>query len=84
MIVHVREERWPFRCGRCGSRWTAAYEVRDYVGPTGEEWVVHCRDGDVVPGPHFGDRCPTCGTISTLFEGPSSHLELGPVVDPAG
>jgi predicted RNA-binding Zn-ribbon protein involved in translation (DUF1610 family) len=62
--IHVREKHRAFHCDVCGSRWIAAYEVREYVGPVGEHWIVHCRDGSPVPAPMFGDRCPTCGHIS--------------------
>jgi hypothetical protein len=75
VIVRVRNEHWPFRCDSCGSRWTAHYEVRDYVGPSGEELVVHCRHGDVVPAPHFGDRCPSCGRISVTIDGAASNTD---------
>ena len=73
VLIRVREEQWPFLCESCGARWIARYEIRDYVGPSGEEWVVHCRNGDVVPAPHFGDRCPRCGRISVTFDEGASH-----------
>jgi predicted RNA-binding Zn-ribbon protein involved in translation (DUF1610 family) len=65
--TRVRTERHTFRCADCGTRWTADFEIRDYVGPTGKRWVVHCRDGDPVPAPHFGAACPNCGLVSVTF-----------------
>jgi hypothetical protein len=84
--VRVRRERHQFRCCECGSRWAARYEIRDYLGPSGDRWVVHCRDGQPVPGPHFGDPCPTCGRMSvTLDDGgaPGLPMEAGPGLDAA-
>jgi predicted RNA-binding Zn-ribbon protein involved in translation (DUF1610 family) len=69
-LVHlqVRQKRRAFRCANCGSHRLATYEVRHYVGPRGERWIVRWRDGAPVPAPMFGDRCPTCGRISVTFD----------------
>lgn len=79
--VRVCAEQHAFRCGECGRRWISTYHVRDYVGPTGARWVVHCRDGEPVPAPHFGDICPECGRVSVTFdakpEGPSTEPRVG-------
>jgi hypothetical protein len=73
--VRVRRERHAFRCLECESRWAARYEIRDYLGPSGDRWVVHCRDGQPVPAPNFGDPCPTCGRVSvTTDEGGAAAL----------
>jgi hypothetical protein len=75
--IRVRQERRGFRCGTCGSRWVATYEVRDYLGPTGERWIVHCRDGGPVPAPMFGDRCTTCGRMAVTFDIDDSSVPPG-------
>jgi predicted RNA-binding Zn-ribbon protein involved in translation (DUF1610 family) len=76
--MRVRLKRRAFRCRACGSEWVATYEVRDYLGPTGTRWIVHCRDGIPVPAPMFGDRCPTCGRVSIMFdiEAPASPASV--------
>ena len=68
--VHVRVgiERYAFRCLSCERRWASTYEVREYTGPTGAQWVVCCRDGEPVAGPYFGARCPGCRRVSVTFE----------------
>lgn len=62
--ISVRAERHPFVCDDCLCTWQVRYEVRDYLAPSGARWVVHCRDGQPVPAPSFGARCPRCGHVS--------------------
>lgn len=65
--VRVRTEQHEFRCECCDSRFSI-YQIRDYLGSTGARWVVHCRDGEPVPAPHFGLVCPRCGRVSVTFD----------------
>lgn len=78
--VRVSTEQHPFRCEDCDSRWISTYDIREYVGPTGARWVVHCRAGEPVPAPHFGDVCPGCGRVSVTFDdelgGPATEPRL--------
>jgi hypothetical protein len=62
--VRTHLERHAFACGHCGERWIAEYELREYRGPSGASWIVHCRDGRVVRAPSFGDVCPACAIVS--------------------
>lgn len=75
--IRIRKERYAFRCGDCGHRWIATYEIRDYFGPTGKRWVVHCRDGEPIPAAHFGDHCPGCGRVSVTFDAGYGHPSTG-------
>ena len=74
--IQVRQKARAFHCAICGSRWVATYEVRDYLGPSGERWIVHCRDGAPVRAPMFGDRCPTCGQVNVTFDIDDTSVSL--------
>ncbi|MGE5227782.1 MAG: hypothetical protein ACM3OO_12985 [Planctomycetaceae bacterium] len=77
--VRTRTVHERFLCPRCGTEWVATYEIRDYQGSSGARWVVHCRDGRPVRGPHLGARCPACGQVSTRdARAPEAVVDVSP------
>ena len=68
VVVERYMVRVAFHCPRCDRDWTRRYERREYRGPAGRRWIVHCRDGIPVRGPRFGSRCPRCHAVSLQME----------------
>ena len=54
-------ERYSFDCARCGEAWITIYEIRDLVGPEGDEVELHYVDGAPSASPRVGRPCPRCG-----------------------
>jgi hypothetical protein len=78
--VRIHDEPHAFLCLDCGDRWVAEYEYREYRGPSGSNWIVHCRDGEAVRPPHLGDACPECGLVSVTPDPDADDLAVGDTI----